>query len=248
MLDCLYKSNEVPYGTLEQFGLTQEMIEDLPEEIYNAIRRGHASPVLPIVVKGDDGTIVKARTRFRLKFDSFEDVDVVFYPCLKRCDLDRYSEAERKILRQGRAILSHAPDDENLKCFVQIDPETNQILYVPAPVIGRNISYAVDALNLSLDQIQLLQEGCPVAYIDDDVEYVVAIDLTEKTGVRIQEGLDYREVAEHLPEMDRYNFGLYGCWVKDEDGNLDYVHEEDYPDEIWQAMQNAVDRTAGVKR
>ena len=77
---------------------------------------------------------------------------------------------------------------------------------------------------------------------------MVAIDLTEKTGVRIQEGLDYREVAEHLPEMDRYNFGLYGCWVKDEDGNLDYVHEEDYPDEIWQAMQNAVDRNAGVKR
>ena len=173
----------IPYSILEEFGLTQEMIEDLPEEIYNAIRRGHASPVLPIV-----------------------------------------------------------------KCFVQIDPETNQILYVPAPVIGRNISYAVDALNLSLDQIQLLQEGCPVAYIDDDIEYVVAIDLTEKTGVRIQEGLDYREVAEHLPEMDRYNFGLYGCWVKDEDGNLDYVHEEDYPDEIWQAMQNAVDRNAGVKR
>lgn len=34
-------------------------------------------------------------------------------------------------------------------------------------------------------------------------------------------------------EWDKYNFGIFGCWTMDENGNLDYIHEEDYSEEIW---------------
>ena len=35
-----FNENEFPYGTLQQFGLTQEMIEDLPESVLATIEAG----------------------------------------------------------------------------------------------------------------------------------------------------------------------------------------------------------------
>ena len=30
-----------------------------------------------------------------------------------------------------------------MKCFIQIDPDTNQVIYVPTPVIGKNLAVLV---------------------------------------------------------------------------------------------------------
>ena len=35
-----FNENEFPYGTLQQFGLTQEMIEDLPTRVLNDLYDG----------------------------------------------------------------------------------------------------------------------------------------------------------------------------------------------------------------
>ena len=48
--------------------------------------------------------------------------------------------------------------------------------------------------------------------------------------------------------MGRYTFGICGCWVRDEDGNLSYVHEQDYNDEIWEEQEKAIARNSGMKR
>ena len=37
-------------------------------------------------------------------------------------------------------------------------------------------------------------------------------------------------------EWDKYTFGCYGCWVMDDDGNLDYVSEDDYTEELWNEL------------
>ena len=42
-----FEFNELPYPTLARFGLTQEMIEDLPLRILKEIGKGGYSPVLP---------------------------------------------------------------------------------------------------------------------------------------------------------------------------------------------------------
>ena len=41
---------ELPYPTLARFGLTQEMIEDLPMRVLDEICDGRHSPVLPVRV------------------------------------------------------------------------------------------------------------------------------------------------------------------------------------------------------
>ena len=50
-----FVESEIPYGTLERFGLTQEMIEDLPVDVLQNICNGRRSPVLPIVITAEDG-------------------------------------------------------------------------------------------------------------------------------------------------------------------------------------------------
>ena len=55
MKQVRFEENEVPYGTLARFGLTQPMIEDLPVWALEDIGQGRRSPVLPIKVVNDEG-------------------------------------------------------------------------------------------------------------------------------------------------------------------------------------------------
>ena len=244
-----FREDEVPYGILEQFGLTQEMIEDLPTDVYTDILNGRLSPVLPISIKDKDGRTVRARARFKLVRDAEDETDIVFHPRLVRTELDRYSPDEQEALRSGKAIISHAPDDGTAKCFVQIDTGTNQVIYVPTPVIGKNISHLMDVFELPPDKIRSLQEGDVVTLTEEDEEISVGIDLTEKSGLRLVLGdsrMWQKEKGE--PAMGRYSFGIYGCWFTDPAGNLGYVHEQDYTEEFWDEMKKAIARNSGLKR
>ena len=42
--------------------------------------------------------------------------------------------------------------------------------------------------------------------------------------------------------LDKYTFGVYGCWVMDDDGNLDYVPEEEYTEELWNEQKKSAER------
>ena len=244
-----FKEDEVPYAILEEFGLTQEMIEDLPTDVYTDILSGRLSPVLPISIKDKKGRTVSARARFKLVRDADDETDIVFHPRLVHCDLDCYSPREQEALRSGKAIISHAPYDETAKCFVQIDTGTNQVIYVPTPVIGKNISHLMDVFELSSGEIQSIQNGDVVCINDEDEDVAIGIDLTEKSGIRLVLGTREKWLKEKGEStMGRYSFGIYGCWVKDSEGNLGYVHEQDYTDEIWAEQQKAIARNSGLKR
>ena len=244
-----FKEDEVPYAILEQFGLTQEMIEDLPTDVYTDILNGRLSPVLPISVKDKKGRTVSARARFKLVRDADDEADIVFHPRLVHCDLNLYTYEEQEALRSGKAIISHAPDYEDAKCFVQIDTGTNQVIFVPTQFIGKNISHLMDIFELSSGEIQAIQEGDVVCINDEDEEVSIGIDLTEKSGLRLVLGDSqkwHKEKGE--PAMSRYSFGIYGCWFMDPQGNLNYVHEQDYTERFWDEMKKAIARNSGLKR
>ena len=77
MKQTQFELNEVPYQTLERFGLTQEMIEDLPMHVLNKICDGLHSPVLPVRVHDEEGETVARRTRFALNRMEHGPADVV---------------------------------------------------------------------------------------------------------------------------------------------------------------------------
>ena len=244
-----FTEDEVPYGILGEYGLTREMVEDLPENPYQYILRGLLSPALPIRVRDDKGNTVTARTRFRLVRTDDGSVDVLFYPRLMHCDLESYSSKEQNLLMRGRVILSHAPDDNASKCFVQVDPDTNQVMYIPTPVIGRNLLNLMDHFKLDKEDVERIQQGLPIPVTENDETLSIGLDLTEKTGIRIERGSFFKWDVERGAHMKPFNFGIYGCWIKDARGDLSYVPEEEYTEEILAQQGDAARYNAGtIKR
>jgi len=237
----LYKESQIPYGTLDKFGLTREMVEDLPQSVQDALLDGYRSPVLPIHITNDKGEEIHTRTRFSLvAIDG--GVDVVFFPVLKHSPIERFSDEQRKRLQEGHAILAAMTtnDGREVEGFHQIDAETNQILSVPKPVIGRNLQALTDGINLTTAELVCLQKGLPVTIVDGEEMHTVGIDLNSKTGVRIAQGDERKWREQQRQGMEKYNFGINGCWMADDDGNLEYVPEEEYTDGMYEEMKKRV--------
>ena len=234
-----FQPHQITYGTLAKFGLTQEMVEDLPRTVQEAILKGRRSPVLPIYITDEDGATIKARTRFALIVTEDSDVDVMFYPQLKKCEIDRFTPEEQKALLSNQAIIALAtmPDGKKVPAFHQIDPGTNQIPYVPTPVIGRNLEIVAKTMKLTNAEMICLQKGMPVSTIDGDDMHTVGINLNENNGIGIVRG-DVKQWREAQRDgIAKFNFGLNGCWTTDDEGNLDYVSEESYTEEIWEELR-----------
>ncbi len=241
-----FEENEIPHKTLEQFGLTREMIEDLPMHVLDDIMRGDVSPVLPLSVSDDSGQTALVRSRFAFARLDSGNIDVVFYPVLKSSPLEGFSGEEQILLLDGKAILADVEleDGKRSKAFVQIDSETNQVMSVPTPVIARNLQVVATELHLGTTEVKILQSGEPLTFVLDDEPVTVGIDLNHCAGVRIAEGDTKKWREQTKKEWDKYTFGLYGCWIMDDDGNLSYVPEENYTEEIWNEQKKSGLRNA----
>lgn len=244
MKQAQFELNELPYRTLERFALTQEMIEDLPMHVLDEICEGRHSPVLPVRVQDENGQLIESRTRFALIRLDNGLADVVFYPVLKSSPLERYDEAQQKQLLAGKAIVAEVEtaDGRHSKAFVQIDPETKQVMSVPTPIIGRNLQVLAEELHLGAVEIKGLQHGEPLTLAVDNEPVTVGIDLQSKTGIRFCSGDEQKWKEQTKREWDKYTFGVYGCWVMGDDGNLDYVPEEEYTEELWNEQKKSGER------
>lgn len=236
--------NELPYQLLEQFGLTQEMIEDLPMHVLGDLADGGHSPVLPIEVADENGERIKSRTRLAFIRKDDGAVDVVFYPALKSSPLEQYDEAQQKQLLSGKVIIAdvRTVDGRASKAFVQVDTGTNQVMSVPTPVLGRNLQVLAEQMHLGSAEVKGLQHGNPLTLLVDNDMLTVGIDLNTKTGVRMSRGDEQKWREQGKCEWDKYTFGVYGCWMMDADGNLDYIPEEQYTEELWNEQKKAGER------
>ena len=121
-------------------------------------------------------------------------------------------------------------------------------MYIPTPVIGRNLRSLMEHFHLTSAEIQIVQNGEPLTFLEDDELVTVGIDLNEKTGIRMVTGDIKRWEQQRNSQFNRYNFGLFGCWVKDENGLLDYIHEDEYTDEIWEEQKKVIAQNSAIKR
>lgn len=236
-----FTDEEMPYGILEEFGLTREMIDDLPLCVLQDIYSGRRSPVLPIQTDDTEGNTVRCRTRFALVRREDGTVDVLFYPVLEESRLERFSEENKRRLTEGKAVIGTLTTDDGkqVQAFHQIDPDTRQILSVPTPVIGRNLQIIADEFHLSNAEINCLRAGEPLTVADGDDLMTIGIDLTEPTGLLVCGGDSVQWKKASKKEWEKYNFGCFGCWAADEAGNLNYIHEEDYSDEMWNELKKS---------
>ena len=240
MIRSVFSDEEIPYGVLKRFGLSQEMIEDLPQNVLSGIRDGRRSPVLPICYTCEDGTQVLDRARFSLVRDEeTEEVRVMFYPKQTRVTLDMFTDAEQALLRQGKAIIGTmtTKDGRDVQAFHQLDADTLQVLSVPTLVIGNNLQVLADHFQLSAAELTCLKNGEPLTIVADNEEATFGIDLNDSKGFRHCMGNAQKWKEQASQAMEPFTFGIFGCWVKDDEGNLNYVPEDEYTESMWEAQK-----------
>lgn len=181
---------------------------------------------------------------------TFGKVDVLFYPCKETCDIEQYDDFQQEKLLQGKSVIDDVVTNEGntIRAFIQVDKETNHVIYVPTPVIGKNIQILAEDFGLSTAELQSLHNGEPFTFMTDSEPLTVGIDLRDKTGIRFCTGDIARWMEQGQKTMSKYNFGINGCWIKNDDGSLDYVKEDDYTEEIMAELQKTVDRTRTASR
>ena len=235
-----FLEEEIPFGTLARFGLTRDMIDDLPVGELRRIYGGEATSVLPIRVADESGNIIKSRTRFMLVRRADGDADVMFFPAMTRADIERFSPESRKMLLDGQPIVAEMPisdDGTETTSFVQIDRCTSQVMAVPTSVVGRNLTMLADEFDLNSSELKLLQSGVPMSVIIDEELVTVGVDLHRHNAVRISEGDVESWKNDKHRQWEKFNFGVNGCWVSNDDGGLDYVPESAYTEEMWAEMR-----------
>lgn len=245
MKSDLFKEHEWPYDTLGRFGLTREMLEDLPMCVIDALNQGRRSPVLPLSFRTEDGTLVKLQSRFALVRDDNGEAKVMFYPKIEKSDLSLFNEAQQSQLNSGKAVFSRFTDSNGTPqaSFFQIDLPTGQVLSVPTPVIGNNLQIVTDRFHLSTPELSCLRNGDLLTLSVEDNPVTIGIDLNDECGVRVVAGGEDEWRRQSMREWDKYTFGINGCWISDDEGNMRYVVEDDYDEELWNEQKKAGART-----
>lgn len=234
-----FTEEQIPYNILNRFGITQEMIEDLPASVLNRLLNGKRTPVLPIKYTNEHNELIYTNARLSLFRNDNGEPRVMFYPRFLNADVSRFSSEHQKTLNEGRAVLAEMPIKDGVKTmgYYQVDTNTNQILSAPTAVIHHNLNYLAEELNLSTPELNCLKNGNSLTLNSDDEQYTMGINLNSRTGVKMCEGDEQAWKEYNDRELEKFNFGLNGCWVADENGGLDYVPEENYGEDMWAEMK-----------
>ncbi len=101
---------------------------------------------------------------------------MLFAPKLKQVNLDAFTELEKKKLLDGKVIVTDiddverhedgTEDSQRIRAFVQLDKDTNDVVYSPTQIIGRNISaicaeYDLTGEDLSHSGTAILSQSSP---------------------------------------------------------------------------------------
>ena len=81
----IFSEDEMPYEVLSKYGMTREMIEDLPGMVKNRMLSGRETPSLPFTIV-QDNNIKTVFARVMLFHRENGDVGVYFIPVWERGD------------------------------------------------------------------------------------------------------------------------------------------------------------------
>lgn len=259
MQEKKFYREEYPLDILEEYGLTEEMIYDLPDFVHETLEMGGKSPLLPIKVQLPYGH-AHAFAKFRLT-ETEEGIDVLFSPKLNSADLSQFSEKEQSLLQEGRVIVAEVNDtiitDEGvedtrlIKAFVQLDKDTLGVVYCPTPFIGRNLNSTANEYDLTGDQLKSFWEG-ELVTLQEENEYgemedvTIGIDLFDDKGVVIVPGDADKYLNTVRHPMPMYNFGTDGCWVN-RNGHLQYVPEAEFTIDIQKELERLSHRSTIIQ-
>lgn len=249
MDEKIFHRDEYPFDVLAEFGLSEEMIYDLPDFVHTIIEMGGKSPLLPIAIEQPFG-VTRAYAKFCL-IETEDGLDVLFTPKLKQVNLEAFTKSDQKRLLDGKVIVTDIDDVERridgteesqrIRAFVQLDKDTNDVVYSPTQIIGRNISAICSEYELTGGDLQSFWNGNLVTILTDKEDgakepVTIGVDLFSDKGIIVVPGTAEQWENSVRRVMPEYSFGNDGCWIN-RNGRLSYVHEEDFDDEILAVLE-----------
>ena len=103
-----FTERDIPYETLANYGLTHEMIDDLPESVMTKFLHGCYTPILPLRIKSEAEDI-EFLSRIALFTGVNGEVKVMLKPKIETSSLGLYSAEQQEELRNGKTIIANSP-------------------------------------------------------------------------------------------------------------------------------------------
>lgn len=230
-----FTENEIPYDDFSKMGFSQEMIDDLPENIMTRLLSGEKTPLLSSSIKDSNGNPLKATIWMTRQENGV--VEGFYRPFDNVRDYSDFNKKQQKTLLSGgivMTILNGSP-----KSYYQMDEDTNRILSCPVDCISKNF----EGLKQSVPEVdeKTFAEGKTQTIEMDGKAITVGIDLSDPKGYRVVDGKEENWKLEKA-ELPKYSFGLYGCWVSDNDHNLSYVEEDNYTEDMVKAQSEVIEK------
>lgn len=190
------------------------------------------TPLLPIEQVDGDGVIHKDFARIRLVKEG-EQVHPMFLPVKNQGNLEYFTGEQKEALKNGKVLKVILPSNNSWN-YVQLDSATNSIISVKSNLVDNNLSLLANNMGMDENYIQDLENGKVVTLEKDDQKLSVGLDLNEETGILSVNGdaQTWQKERDGILAFDKYNFGIYGCWTRDDKGMLSYVPEEEYTEEM----------------
>ena len=230
----IFTAQDIPYKILADYGLTQQMIDDLPKSVIHQLLSSRRTPVLPITIwkrEGETKQLENWPAQISLTRLPDGTVDVCFAPVWVSNNMEKYSPIQQDMLRKGKTIIT-ALEGKGV-CYVQYDPNINQVMNVPVAMLERNIKNIAKKVGMDDTDIETVTKGDVLEFNTKDGIVSIGIDLNEMIGIRIANGdIKIWEEEAKAASLPKYTFGLYGCWMNDGNNRLSYIKEDDFTKEM----------------
>lgn len=237
-----YTEQDIPLDILEKFGMTQQMVEDLPQSERNKLMDGSFTTEMPISITHEDGSVIRTKAAIKIISKGNDEIDLLVAPMWKRNELQGFSEEEVNNLRAGKVLLISGPHKGDK--YVQLDDVSNHVISEEAELIQHNIQVYQKLFDLDEDETSDIMKGDPITIGDIDDPFTIGVDLHSPEGIHHVDGDKIEwEKTRRGDILPHFNFGMFGCWVTDDNGTLDhYVVEEKYTKQMIDEMQRVAEQ------
>ena len=179
------------YKQLTGLGITKQQLWEMPKEDILGLMFGQITS--PVTVEMDDGEGQKRTLLARLQIVKREDgsPELKVYPHIQeiqRKELGLSKRETERLKEQGVIYTELKIGEQRHRCFVQLDRETNTLMYAKADDIGLCFPSAIHGVELTREERDAVREGKLVEVIVNDSTYTIGIDLKKEGGFKVIKG------------------------------------------------------------
>lgn len=223
----VFLPEELPYSKLEQIGITQKDMLNLPPQVVEPLLSGRVTPLIMVELVTSTGEKYRVPLKLQLTRNEAKQVNVLAYPMRKEILNDlNLSRTDLERLKEGEVIRKEVSEyGKRTQRYYQLDNDTKSIMQKSA--IHLRLSdrikdiEKIGNIELGLEQKKAIHDGKPVELSVGDSKVTVGVNLKEPTGFKNLQGDMELWKQRQAEEYDRLNPGFVG-FVKTDENRWEY--------------------------